>query len=84
MLISLVLPDGRALTGGVREVIRQVLDDPALRCGRPERWLGPSAIRARLRRIPGYGGGNYAIRGDRAFVEAVTRAGLVEEELSRR
>ena len=33
---------------------------------------------------PAYGGGNYAIRGDRAFVEAVTRAGLVKEEFSRR
>ncbi|CAH2603445.1 GIY-YIG domain-containing protein [Rhodovastum atsumiense] len=51
--LTLVLPDGRRVAGGVREVIRQVLDDPGLKGGRIER-LGESAIRARLRRLPGW------------------------------
>ncbi|MCI0755657.1 GIY-YIG nuclease family protein [Teichococcus vastitatis] len=49
--LRLVLPDGRVLRGGVRGLIRRVLNDAALAGGRPER-LGCSAIRARLRRLP--------------------------------
>ena len=54
IMISFVLPDGRTLSGGVRELIRQVLGDPRLRWARAEPWLGTSAIRARLRRVPGW------------------------------
>jgi hypothetical protein len=49
ILIALPLPDGRVLRGGVRAVIREVLADPRLKWGRPER-IGESAIRARLRK----------------------------------
>ena len=53
IMIMLTPPRGPALQGGVREVIRQVLDTPELEQTRPER-LGASAIRARLRRTPGW------------------------------
>jgi hypothetical protein len=52
---ALLLPDGRSLTGGVRAVIRDLLNFPGLALARPER-LGASAIRARLRRVPGWPG----------------------------
>jgi hypothetical protein len=51
--ITLPVPGGQTLRGGVRAVIREVLADPALSLARPEQ-LGASAIRARLRRIPGW------------------------------
>jgi hypothetical protein len=54
-LITLALPDGRRLSGGVREVINAVLADPNLDELRAKR-LGFSAIRARLRRLPGWPG----------------------------
>lgn len=47
-MIRLELPSGAVLTGGEREVIRQVLSNPALSAVRPEQ-LGLSAIRRRLR-----------------------------------
>ena len=50
-VITLALPDGRRLSGGVREVINAVLADPNLDELRAKR-LGFSAIRARLRRLP--------------------------------
>jgi hypothetical protein len=46
--ISLPLPDGRVLHGGVRELIRKVLSDPDLRAMRSED-IGLSGIRQRLR-----------------------------------
>ncbi|MCA3155524.1 MAG: GIY-YIG nuclease family protein [Burkholderiales bacterium] len=46
--ISLPLPDGRILKGGVRELIRKVLADPDLRAMRSED-IGLSGIRKRLR-----------------------------------
>jgi hypothetical protein len=55
VMITLPLPDGQTLHGGVRAVIGQVLGDRFLDRGRAER-LGFSAIRARLRRIPGWPG----------------------------
>ena len=54
-IITLALPDGRRLSGGVREVIRAVLADAEVEQSRPER-LGLSAIRARLRRLPHWPG----------------------------
>jgi len=48
--ISLPLPDGRVLHGGVRELIRKVLSDPDLRTMRSED-IGLSGIRKRLRQI---------------------------------
>ena len=54
--IALDLPDGRRLEGGVREVVRAVLADAKLKWGRPE-CLGRSAIRARLRCVPGWPNG---------------------------
>ncbi|PPQ28196.1 hypothetical protein CCS01_25040 [Rhodopila globiformis] len=53
VVISLTLPDGQVLRGGVREVVRRVLDNPNLDRQRPER-LGFSAIRRRLRCVPGW------------------------------
>jgi GIY-YIG catalytic domain len=53
VVISLTLPDGQVLRGGVREVVRRVPDDPNLDRQRSER-LGFSAIRLRLRRVPGW------------------------------
>lgn len=55
VVITLVLPDGRTLTDGVREVVAQVLTDPVIKFARDE-WIGASAIRARLRRLPGWPG----------------------------
>ncbi|MFO0467145.1 MAG: hypothetical protein ACK5ZB_07630, partial [bacterium] len=46
--ISLPLPDGRVLHGGVRELIRKVLADPDLRAMRSED-IGLSGNRKRLR-----------------------------------
>ncbi|WP_157986051.1 GIY-YIG nuclease family protein [Teichococcus vastitatis] len=51
IILRLRLPDGRTLSGGVRALVRQVLEDAELAAGRPEP-LGASAIRARLRRLP--------------------------------
>jgi hypothetical protein len=51
--ITLLLATRRALSGGVREVIKAMQDDSDLEASRPER-LGFSAIRARLRRVPGW------------------------------
>jgi hypothetical protein len=51
IVIALPLPDGRVLHGGVRELIRHLFAQPALLAVRHER-LGPSAIRARLRKLP--------------------------------
>jgi hypothetical protein len=53
VVITLILPDGRTLTDGVQEVVAQVLPDPVMKFGRGE-WTGASAIRARLRRVPGW------------------------------
>jgi hypothetical protein len=53
LVISLPLPSGVTLCDGVRALIRTVLNDPALSQARAEK-LGASAIRARLRRIPGW------------------------------
>lgn len=53
VLITLPLPNGQSLQGGVRKVIADLLATPALKWGRAEH-LGSSAIRARLRRIPGW------------------------------
>jgi hypothetical protein len=52
-MLELSLPDGRVLRGGVRKLVRMVLDEPGLKWGRHEH-LGASAIRARLRRLPGW------------------------------
>jgi hypothetical protein len=51
IVIALPVPDGRVLHGGVRELIRHLFAQPALLAVRHER-LGPSAIRARLRKLP--------------------------------
>ena len=56
VMITLVLASGRMLTGGVRDVIRRVLDNPRLSRSRLERTLSASAIRARLRKLPGWPG----------------------------
>lgn len=53
LVISLPLPGGKTLRDGVRAVIRKVLSNPALNNARAES-LGASAIRACLRRIPGW------------------------------
>lgn len=50
-MLTLALPDGRVLTGGEREVVRQVLADPLIAWSRPER-LSESGVRRRLRLIP--------------------------------
>ena len=51
IVIALPVPDGQVLHGGVRELIRHLFAQPALLAVRHER-LGPSAIRARLRKLP--------------------------------
>ena len=51
--ITLSLPNLQTVSGGVRAVIRAVLGNADLDGSRPER-LGFSAIRARLRRVPGW------------------------------
>ncbi|MCA3306920.1 MAG: hypothetical protein ING00_14090 [Roseomonas sp.] len=51
IVIALPVPDGRVLHGGVRELIRHLFSQPRLLAVRHER-LGPSAIRARLRKLP--------------------------------
>ena len=53
VVIRLLLPSGKTLSGGVRAVVAMVLDDVCLASRRPEH-LGASAIRARLRRIRGW------------------------------
>jgi hypothetical protein len=53
IVITLPLPGGRVQRGGVREVIRFVFADAQLLEQRLE-WVGASAIRARLRRLPGW------------------------------
>jgi hypothetical protein len=53
VVLSLSLPGGQTLRDGVRALIRTVLSDPALNGSRAEK-LGFSAIRARLRRVPGW------------------------------
>ena len=53
VVVSLVLADGTVLGGGVRALIRRVLSDHGLEADRAER-IGASAIRARLRRLPGW------------------------------
>jgi len=53
IIVELAAPDGPVLRGGVRELVRAVLGDPKLKWGRHEQ-LGASAIRARLRRLPGW------------------------------
>jgi hypothetical protein len=53
IVITLPLPGGRVQRGGVREVIRFVFADAQLLEQRLER-VGASAIRARLRRLPGW------------------------------
>ena len=53
VLIELAVPRGKILRGGVRAVIRQVLRDAAL-AGSRINALGMSAIRARLRSLPGW------------------------------
>jgi hypothetical protein len=55
LTIALTVPGGQTLSGGVRAVIRDVLDTPSLRVARAEP-LSASAIRARLRKIPGWPG----------------------------
>ncbi len=49
-IVELALPEGRVIRGGIRELVRQVLDDRSLAPSRPEQ-IGESAIRARLRLI---------------------------------
>lgn len=49
-MIHLPLPNGQTLTGGIREVVRDVLADDSLAKSRREQ-LGDSAIRARLRYV---------------------------------
>jgi hypothetical protein len=51
IVITLPLPGGRVLQGGVRELIRDLFAQPALLAERQEN-LGMSAIRARLRKLP--------------------------------
>lgn len=53
IVIALPVPDGRVLHGGVRELIRDLFAQPELLAMRHER-LGPSAIRARLRKLPSW------------------------------
>ena len=50
-LITLHLPDGRCITGGERELVRQVLGDPELAASRAV-LLSASGIRRRLRLLP--------------------------------
>ncbi len=50
-MITVPVPHGPVLHGGVRAVIRQVLEDPAVDLRRDEP-LGASAIRARLPSFP--------------------------------
>ncbi len=53
IMLELELPGEGVLTGCVRGLIRQVLADPHLRWARSDPWLTFSAMRSRLRRIPG-------------------------------
>lgn len=53
IFVKLFLPDGRVLRGGVRELVRKVLGEPSLKWRRDEH-IGASAIRARLRQLPGW------------------------------
>lgn len=53
VMIELPVPGGQVLRGGARELVRTVLRDRVLRLERPHQ-LGDSAIRARLRLLPGW------------------------------
>ncbi len=49
-VLRLMLPDGRVWTGGERDLVRRVLDEPGLEAARPCR-LSESGIRRRLRTL---------------------------------
>ena len=53
IIIRLTVPNGPTMEGGVREVIRRVLSDQHV-SGQRREQIGMSAIRARLRRMPGW------------------------------